>query len=162
MTIRRVQTRSEHVNRRRFLSLAAVSICAGVAPADALVGAQILTREIYVDEAMVHRSLAGLMVRSKSEVIIADMLFDRGIAFEYEKLVYAPDGSYSVPDFTIMWRGEPFFWEHLGLSAEQGYRRLWAMRKSWYERHFPARLITTEGSENLSTNAKGLIEARFS
>ena len=63
------------------------------------------------------------MVRSKSEVIIANMLFDREVPFLYERPLYAPDGSFYLPDFTITWRGEQFFWEHLGLLYSDEYRR---------------------------------------
>ena len=59
-------------------------------------------------------TLADVMVRSKSEVIISNILFDRDIAFFYEKPLYAPDGSFYLPDFTIIWRGENYYWEHLG------------------------------------------------
>src|SRR5690348_14549875 len=59
----------------------------------------------YLQEYRIHRTLADVMVRSKSEVIIANMLFDREIPFEYEKPLYAKDGSFYLPDFTIQWRG---------------------------------------------------------
>ena len=46
------------------------------------------------------------MVRSKSQVIIANMLFDRDIPFRYERPMYAQDGTFHLPDFTVTWRGE--------------------------------------------------------
>jgi exodeoxyribonuclease V alpha subunit len=116
----------------------------------------------YFEEGKIHRSLAEVMVRSKSEVIIANMLFDRDIAFEYEKPLYAPDGSFYLPDFTILWRGERYFWEHLGLLARDEYRRKWEVKKAWYGRHFPERLVTTEESGDLSIDARKVIDARFS
>jgi hypothetical protein len=102
------------------------------------------------------------MVRSKSEVIISNMLFDRDIAFEYEKPLYAPDGTFYLPDFTILWRGERYFWEHLGLLVRDEYRKKWAIKKAWYEKHFSGRLVTTEESGNLSVDAKYLIDKSFS
>jgi hypothetical protein len=125
-------------------------------------GFELLRREGYLEEGKIHRTLADVMVRSKSEVIIANMLFDRDISFDYEKPLYASDGSFYLPDFTILWRGERYFWEHLGLLVRDEYRRKWDVKKAWYEKHFPGRLVTTEESGNLSIDAKALIESRFS
>jgi exodeoxyribonuclease V alpha subunit len=124
-------------------------------------GFELLRREGYFEEGKFHRALAEVMVRSKSEVIIANMLFDREIAFEYEKPLYAPDGSFYLPDFTILWRGERYLWEHLGMLGHEEYRNKWAIKKAWYERHFPGRLRKTEESGNLSIDAKTLIDATF-
>lgn len=124
-------------------------------------GFELLRRPEFFEEGKIHRTLAEVMVRSKSEVIIANMLFDREIAFEYETPLYAPDGSFYLPDFTITWRGERFFWEHLGLLVRDEYRRKWETKKAWYKKHFPGRLLTTEESGNLSVDAVKLIEERF-
>ena len=125
-------------------------------------GFELLRREGYLEEGKIHRSLADVMVRSKSEVIIANMLFEREIAFEYEKPLYARDGSFYLPDFTILWRGERYFWEHLGLLVREEYRNKWATKRAWYDEHFPGRLITTEESGNLSPDAEAVISAHFS
>ena len=100
-------------------------------------------REWY-EEGKIHRTLAEQMVRSKSEVIIANMLFDRDIPFEYEVPLHAPDGTFYLPDFTINWRGEEWYWEHLGMLHDEGYRNHWETKRAWYEKHgFADRLITT-------------------
>ena len=125
-------------------------------------GFELIRREGFFEEGRIHRTLAEAMVRSKSEVIIANMLFDRDISFLYEKPLYAPDGSFYLPDFTIVWRGEQFYWEHLGLLERDDYKRHWDTKKAWYDRHFPGRLVTTEESGNLSIAAKNLIETKFS
>jgi hypothetical protein len=121
-----------------------------------------LIRRGYFEEGKIHRSLAEVMVRSKSEVIIANMLFDREIPFKYEEPLYAPDGSFYLPDFTVLWRGERYFWEHLGLLERDEYKRKWEKKKAWYEKHYPGRLVTTEESGNLSVDAQGVIATRFS
>ena len=90
------------------------------------------------------------------------MLFDRDISFLYEKPLYAPDGSFYLPDFTIIWRGEKFYWEHLGLLEREEYKRHWDTKKAWYEKHFSGHLVTTEESGNLSIEAMKLIETKFS
>lgn len=125
-------------------------------------GFELLRRTGYLEEYKIHQSLAEVMVRSKSEVIIANMLFERDIAFDYEKPLYAPDGSFYLPDFTILWRGERFFWEHLGLLVREEYRKKWTLKKVWYDKHFPGRLVTTEESGNLSKDALAVINAQFS
>ena len=45
----------------------------------------LLNIQSWYEEGKVHQALAGLMVRSKSEVIVADTLTRLGISFEYEK-----------------------------------------------------------------------------
>jgi hypothetical protein len=125
-------------------------------------GFELIRREGYLEEGRIHSTLADLMVRSKSEVIIANMLSEREIPFLYEKPLYAPDGSFYLPDFTISWRGESYFWEHVGLLHQDEYRRRWEEKRKWYERHFPGRLIVTEETGNLSLDASGIIQSHFS
>ena len=124
-------------------------------------GFELIRREGFLEEYRIHRSLADIMVRSKSEVIIANILFDRDITFYYEKPLYAPAGSFYLPDFTIVHRGEQYYWEHLGLLEKDEYRRHWETKKAWYEKHFPDRLVTTKESSDLSTDAAGLVESLF-
>ena len=125
-------------------------------------GFELIRREGYFEEFKIHRTLADMMVRSKSEVIISNMLFERDISFQYEKPLYAKDGSFYLPDFTILWRGEQYYWEHLGLLEKEEYKRHWQTKKKWYEKHFPGRLVITEESGNLSIDAKTLIKENFS
>ena len=66
---------------------------------------------------------AGIYVRSKSEAMIANELFARGIPFHYEeKLDLAPSVLY--PDFVIRSPRDPekvIIWEHFGLMERQNY-----------------------------------------
>ena len=73
-----------------------------------------------------HRTSRGEMVRSKSEVIIANELFAKGIEYEYEAHLRLADGTRLRPDFTI-WRpdGVRCYWEHLGMLDDLGYRKKW-------------------------------------
>ncbi|RLC69495.1 MAG: hypothetical protein DRI52_08765, partial [Chloroflexi bacterium] len=58
--------------------------------------------------------------------------------------LYAPDGTFYLPDFTITWRGEQWYWEHLGMLHDERYRNHWETKRAWYEKHgFADRLITT-------------------
>ncbi|MCB9423192.1 MAG: ATP-dependent DNA helicase RecQ [Ardenticatenaceae bacterium] len=109
----------------------------------------------------IHQTLSGDFVRSKSEVIVANILFQSGIPFTYEQRLYAPDGSHRLPDFTIRWNGKTFYWEHLGMLDLDDYAQEWALKKAWYEANFPGCLLTTEESSTLSQETKLLIAKRF-
>ncbi|MBK7919037.1 MAG: hypothetical protein IPJ94_22805 [Chloroflexi bacterium] len=109
----------------------------------------------------IHQTLSGDLVRSKSEVIIANILFQSGIPFQYELSLRAPDGTHRLPDFTIEWQGNTYFWEHLGMLDIREYEQEWQVKKSWYERYFPHQLITTEETTALSQSVRHLISTRF-
>jgi len=101
------------------------------------------------------------MVRSKSEVIIANLLAAAKVPFRYEIPLFAPDGTFYLPDFTIEWRGQKFFWEHLGMLDKPDYKQKWEIKRQWYLQHFPAALLVTEESPKLSKTAQCLIEKTF-
>jgi hypothetical protein len=99
----------------------------------------------WYEEGKIHKTLAEIMVHSKSEVIIANMLFDRGIPFKYDVPLFAPDGTFYRPDFVITWNGDEWYWEHLGMLDKEEYRNHWNAKKEWYEKNgFSDRLITTK------------------
>ncbi len=73
------------------------------------------------------------MVRSKSEVIIADRLAAHSIDYAYEQpLTVAKTTKY--PDFTIedMESGVNYYWEHCGMLHVPQYRRRWEEKLDWY------------------------------
>jgi hypothetical protein len=108
------------------------------------VPAEYQTMGDWYEEGKIHRTLTEQMVRSKSEVIIANLLFDRDIPFRYEVPLRAADGTLYLPDFTITMHGEEWYWEHLGMLHSERYRNHWDTKKAWYEKHgFADRLITT-------------------
>ena len=89
----------------------------------------------FLESGLIHRTANGTLVRSKSEVTIADALFDHGVAFEYEQEFRGADGRFRLPDFTIedAATGETYIWEHLGLLGDPEYARSWDRKKAWYE-----------------------------
>jgi ATP-dependent DNA helicase RecQ len=109
----------------------------------------------------IYQTLSGHMVRSKSEVIIANILFERKIPFEYEAELVV-DGDQFSPDFTIKWKGQTYYWEHLGLLEQEQYKSEWKIKEAMYKKHFPGRLITTTESAVLSKTAEGLVNQHFS
>lgn len=81
----------------------------------------------------IHKTEQGEKVRSKSEVIIANILYRSGIDYEYEKkLEYAP-GKWKEPDFTITTKNGGWYWEHLGMLGVQDYDEGWIEKKAIYE-----------------------------
>lgn len=119
---------------------------------------RLLARNGWYESGKIHEALSGDMVRSKSEVIIANLLHQAGIPFTYEEPLYAEDGSFFLPDFTLRVAGEKYFWEHWGMLSEEGYFAHRDQKKCWYGSNFPGRLIETSESSQLSSEANRLIE----
>ena len=74
------------------------------------------------------------MVRSKSELVIANHLFDVGMPYIYERPL---DGTTSPgrlrPDFSFVTdAGDVIVWEHLGMLDRDDYRRGWEWKEAWY------------------------------
>lgn len=67
-----------------------------------------------------HRTSRGLFVRSKSELLIAEKLYEYEIDFEYEPLFKLGTTNYS-PDFLIRRNGKVYVWEHFGLVNNKEY-----------------------------------------
>lgn len=76
----------------------------------------------------------GLRVRSKSEVIIADILDETGIPFLYEKPLRLKTGLVH-PDFTLLniKSRREVYWEHLGMMDDMDYRNNAFMKLRSYE-----------------------------
>ena len=92
-----------------------------------------------------------LLVRSKSEVIIANELINAGLEFEYEKLL-EENGSHRIPDFTFVdAAGETIIWEHLGMLSNPAYKESWERKLKFYHSigfKEGENLFTTEDHEN--------------
>lgn len=84
-------------------------------------------------EGLIHKTLSGTIVRSKSEVIIADALTRKGITFDYEKLL-EEGGHRCIPDFTFEDAGgDIIIWEHLGLLDNPSYKAAWEKKLQFYK-----------------------------
>lgn len=73
---------------------------------------------------LVHKSLSGHTLRSKSEVFIDTALYTNGIPFRYECALYLGDLTL-FPDFTIRHprTGDTYYWEHFGLMDDPVYAK---------------------------------------
>ncbi|MCC3160211.1 RecQ family ATP-dependent DNA helicase [Hymenobacter sp. 15J16-1T3B] len=104
------------------------------------------------------RTLRGEWVRSKSEVIIANLLHKNGADYAYERPIYQNGKYLLLPDFTVTTQTGTYYWEHLGLLDDPEYARRWAIKQNHYKRDFPGYLITTEENASLSQQAQHLID----
>ncbi|MCP5557686.1 MAG: AAA family ATPase [Verrucomicrobiaceae bacterium] len=95
-----------------------------------------LFEKSYLDANLIHQTERGELVRSKSEVIIADHLHRRRINYRYEeKLQLGED--VRIPDFTFDDddAGITYFWEHCGMLFNADYAKRWEEKKALYREH---------------------------
>jgi hypothetical protein len=87
----------------------------------------------FYEEKLIHRTARREMVRSKSEVIIADRLAANGIDYAYEQPLTIGNST-KYPDFTVedMESGNNYYWEHCGMLHVPQYRRRWEEKMAWY------------------------------
>jgi len=88
----------------------------------------------FFEQGLIHRTVRGELVRSKSEVIVANILHDLDVTYAYEQPFRGKDGSLRYPDFTIddAETGRRIFLEHLGMMSDPSYRRSWQAKLEWY------------------------------
>lgn len=77
----------------------------------------------FMTETLVYDTKKGDKVRSKSESIIADILYDLGIPYLYEKRLDLRDGISKYPDFTLLdvKRRKEIYLEHFGMLDQPDY-----------------------------------------
>ena len=68
-------------------------------------------------------TLRGELVRSKSEKILADYFYNKGIPYVCEPEIRLKSGKHVYPDFGILnvRLNKTMYWEHLGLIEQEGY-----------------------------------------
>lgn len=90
--------------------------------------------EGWYEEAKIHKTKRGDMVRSKSEVIIANELENAGLDWHYENdnQFIEIEGKKLLPDFVIHHKGKTYYWEHLGLLNKPKYRNNWVEKEKCY------------------------------
>lgn len=117
-----------------------------------LLGTALGVRAGYRAAGLVHGTSRGELVRSKSEVIVANLLHtyeQRGeLTYAYEEELYAPSAQgddLRLPDFTVRRHGQTWYWEHCGMVDDVAYMKRWdEVRRPWYTRHgYGDRLVVT-------------------
>lgn len=83
---------------------------------------------------LIHRTEKGHLVRSKSELVIANILFQAGIPYEYERVCEGDSAPGRLrPDFSFVTAdGDLVVWEHLGMLSRPDYKRGWEWKRAWY------------------------------
>lgn len=105
-----------------------------------------LTPEIYTSK--------GERVRSKSEVIIADLIKREGIPYRYEYPIYIKGWGKVYPDFTVLnvRKRKELYWEHFGMMDDTNYVERALEKIALYEKNgiFPGEnlIMTFETKKN--------------
>jgi hypothetical protein len=88
-------------------------------------------------EHLVHRTSRGELVRSKSELAIANYLYQVKLDYQYEReLQGTVDPDRLRPDFSFIDdAGDVIIWEHLGMLDRPGYAEGWDWKRAWYARN---------------------------
>jgi ATP-dependent exoDNAse (exonuclease V) alpha subunit len=83
---------------------------------------------------LVYRTSRGEMVRSKSELIIAEKLNTLGVSYQYERPLEGTVREGRLrPDFSFTdGAGNVVLWEHLGRMDRADYREGWEWKRQWY------------------------------
>lgn len=113
----------------------------------------------FYEDSLIHRTTNGELVRSKSEVIIADHLYSNHIPYRYEPEINV-DGRIFRPDFmatdpdddSIIW-----YWEHLGMPTDPNYMARWEEKLAYYNAHGireNENLIVTQDGDNGGLDSK--------
>lgn len=104
----------------------------------------------YFEEKLIHKTIRGEMVRSKSEVIVANILYNMKIEYFYEEPLSANGKTY-IPDFTLRYQGKTAYLEHLGMLRDISYKKNWDKKRVNYES-----IGVSEENGNLIITADGL------
>ena len=91
-------------------------------------------KEILFEKNLIHCASDGKFLRSKSEVIIYELLLKSGLEPEYEHILEI-DGQIKRPDFYIIDddSGIDYYWEHLGMLNDSDYAQKWNEKLNWYK-----------------------------
>lgn len=90
--------------------------------------------EKYEDFDSPYITKKGENVRSKSELIIANILYDNGIPYHYEQILHLRNGRHIVPDFTIfdIKNERIVYLEHFGMLSDEQYSRATVNKMNMY------------------------------
>lgn len=86
-------------------------------------------------EHLLHRTQKGHLVRSKSELVIANTLFHFSVQYESVQALKQQEGAAPIhPNFSFTDpAGYRIVWGHLGMMSREDYRQSWERRKKDYE-----------------------------
>lgn len=89
----------------------------------------------FLERRLIHRTERGELVRSISEVVVADAMHRERVNYRYEYPLVGKDGTERYPDFTVddAATGITIYWEHLGMLSDPNYVQRWQKKLKWYE-----------------------------
>ncbi len=105
---------------------------------------------------LIHRTATKILVRSKSEVIVADTLTPLGISYNYEETLASRSKpkDFRLPDFAVSYERDTFYWEHLCMLSVPSYREQCERKQRWYQENgFLDHAITSEDGRDRSIDA---------
>lgn len=116
----------------------------------------------FADNAPEFYTMKEERVRSKSELIIADILNREGIPYRYEYPIYLKGQGRIYPDFTVLnvKKRKELYWEHLGMMDDSAYAEKAFQKIATYEKSgfFPGdKLILTYESKNVPLSQKQIM-----
>lgn len=107
----------------------------------------------------IYKTSKGDFVRSKSEVIIANLLYSHGINYEYEAKLYYENNKWIEPDFTItLSDGNKIYLEHVGMLGVESYDNRWIEKKEIYDKYYNGMLRVTYEGANIIDNSMKIIK----
>ena len=115
----------------------------------------------FKPEERIYDTDRGEKVRSKSEALIANLLYSLDISYRYEEEIRMVNGNVRYPDFTLLKKStrEVIYLEHLGLSDFEGYRVDNLRKLEEYQAsgiYLGKNLIITYEIEGMPLNLKGI------
>lgn len=118
---------------------------------------------LYHEENLVHKSLTGIMMRSKGEVICGNIYTSMKTEYKYEKELIFPDGTTIHPDFTILskTRKKELYHEHCGMMDITDYRDsfIWKMKQYVDHGYIPGRDVLFTFDNNGNADAEEIEKA---
>ncbi len=92
-----------------------------------------IKKDKFLEERLINCASNGVLLRSKSELIIFERLLHNDLNPIYEKELKI-GGKTKLPDFTIEDpdTGINYYWEHCGMLNNLNYRKKWEEKKDWY------------------------------
>lgn len=113
----------------------------------------------FFEENLIHKTENNELVRSKSEVIVANALYNAGYSYEYEKALVLSDGNTIYPDFTINYFGTEYYLEHCGMLYNPAYKARWEVKLQKYKDNgLINQLIVTEDNLDGGIDSKKILE----
>jgi hypothetical protein len=76
--------------------------------------------------------------------------------YECEQKLSSKDepNDFKLPDFTVSYEGDTFYWEHLGMLSVPSHRKAWDRKREWYQDNgYLDRIITSEDGTDGSIDA---------